>query len=49
MRIVFRISQITDKGRTITLDKEFLSYEAAESALKVLPTGTYQIQKVFVK
>lgn len=49
MREVFKIAEMDINGNLSLKSFEFESYQDAVRAIEQLPTGTYQVQKVFVK
>ena len=49
MKEVFRIAEFNKDGNLALKPQEFLSYSDAMIEIEKLPSGTYQIQKVFVK
>lgn len=49
MQIEFRISQIENNGKSTNLPTIYPDYPAAEGAIKDLPAGAYQIQKIYVQ
>ncbi len=49
MKVVFRIAAFDAEGKLTLLEKEFETYPEAEKGIEELPTGTYQVQKVFFK
>ena len=48
MKEIFKIAEFDRNGNLRLKVYEFDTYEEALSVLKSLPTGTYQIQKVFI-
>jgi hypothetical protein len=49
MKVVFRVAQFDAEGKLTLLPTEFQTYPEAEKSIDDLPSGTYQVQKVFVK
>lgn len=49
MKVVFRIAAFDAEGKLTLLEKEYETYPEAEKGIEELPTGTYQVQKVFFK
>lgn len=45
---VFKIAEFDGQGNLRLLIKEYSSYEEAKLIILAMPSGTYQIQKVFV-
>lgn len=48
MKVIFIISERFN-GKVLPLLKEFTDYQSAEKALKAMPAGRYQIEKIFVQ
>ena len=49
MQEVFRIAEFDSQGNLKLKIQEFATYPDAVKAIESLPSGTYQVQKVFVK
>jgi hypothetical protein len=49
MKEVFKIAEFDTQGRLRLTVQEFQSYADAVKGIEQLPSGTYQVQKVFVK
>ncbi len=49
MEEVFKIAEFDANGNLKLQEQEFVTYTDAVKAMDLLPNGTYQIQKVFIK
>ncbi|SFB80081.1 hypothetical protein SAMN05421780_101539 [Flexibacter flexilis DSM 6793] len=49
MREVFKVAEFDSQGKLRLLMQEYASYNEAVLAIEIMPTGVYQVQKVFVK
>jgi len=49
MKEVFKVAEFDTQGNLRLKSAEFATYPEAVAAIEKLPTGTYQVQKVFIK